>query len=45
MKNKLSHKQVRVMDMNLDQLKALLVRREKGLVFLKFLISEKEKEG
>ena len=34
--------QLRVGDMDLDQLKALLIRREKGIVWLKFLISQKE---
>lgn len=36
------NKQVRVSDMDLDQLKALLVRREKGILFVKFLISQME---
>ena len=35
-------KQVRVSDMGLGQLKSLLIRREKGILFLKFLISQKE---
>lgn len=35
-------RQIRVSNMDLDQLKALLVRREKGILFLKFLISQKE---
>lgn len=35
-------KQVRVMDMSLEQLKSLLLRREKGILFLKFLIQSKE---
>ena len=35
-------KQLRVSDMSLDQLKSLLSRREKGILFLKFLIAQKE---
>lgn len=35
-------RQVRVNDMSLAQLKALLVRRERGVLYVKFLISQKE---
>lgn len=35
-------RQLRVADMDLGQLKSLLLRREKGILFLKFLISQKE---
>lgn len=37
-------KQLRVSDMDLDQLKALLIRREKAILFLKFLIAQKESQ-
>ena len=43
MEKKLSrNKQVRPMNMTLAQLKRLLARREKGVLFIKFLISQRE---